>query len=258
MHVPAFAHRLCVLVAICACLTSAGLATAETPAGSNVDSRVVVGLRAPADGVQGFLPDGWTSVAFPAGPFQGANLLLVFIDSLVQRDAEGKPLSPASRRALALVSLGKEADGADVRLFVLRIYTTTPEADPYGVNAAADISRRTAVEGPANGGRQRIDAWQVGPAAGGTLGFELSYTTGGRNWSPGEAFPHSARNPDFSRIYRFQQLADLVVSVPMGKPASGAFSLSSSVDELAAILDGSEEILAVIDVPVYVREISLP
>ncbi|EPX81988.1 hypothetical protein [Salipiger mucosus] len=195
---------------------------------------------------------------FPQGPLAGASVMFVFIDSLVQRDAEGKPLSPASRRAVALVSLGKQDGGDAVRLYVLRIYTTTPGVDPYGVNVAAEIARTLTVEGPANGGRQRSDAWAVTLPDGGTLELDLGYTTGNRNWTPGEAFPHSASEPEFSRIYRFRQLVDLVASTPLGKPASGEFSLTGSGPGLSALLDGTEEIVAVMDVPVYVREISLP
>lgn len=234
------------------------VAIAETFVGSNVDNRVLVGVSAPADGVQGFLPEGWTSVPFPAGPLEGANVLFVFIDSLVQRDTEGKNLSPANRRAVALASLGKQTDGDSVRLFVLRIYTTTPEADAYKVNVAAEIGRKTSIDGPANVGRQRVDEWNIGVSGGGSLSFNLAYTTGNRNWAPGQAFPFSAADTEFSRIYRYQQLTDLVVSTPLGKAASGEFSLTTSVPELSRVLDGSEEIVAVIDVPVYVREVYLP
>jgi hypothetical protein len=251
-------RRLGTFLTVIAALTFQGIAEAETPVGSNVDSRVLVGVSAPADGVQTLLPEGWKSVPFPDGPLGGANLLLVFIDSLVQFDAEAKPLAPASRRALALVSLGKMADGDEVRLYVLRMYTTTPEVDPYRVNVAAEIARKSSLEGPANGGRERSDTWEVEVSSGGTLRFQLDYKTGTPSWAPGEALPHSASVPDFSRIYRFRQLVDLVASTPLGKPKSGEFNVTSNVPELASILDGSEEIVAVMDVPVYVREISLP
>jgi len=255
MHGNVLTRSLGALLVVIAALTFQRVAEAETPVGSNVDSRVIVAVSAPVDGVQMLLPEGWTSVPFPAGPLDGANILFVFIDNLVQFDAEAKPLS-ASRRAVALLSLGQQAD--DVRLYVLRLYTTTPEVDPYGVNVAAEIARRTSVEQPADGDRERVDEWVVDVSGGGTLGFKLAYTTGSRSWSPGEAFPHSASNPDFSRIYRSQQMVDLVASTPLGKPSSGEFSLTSSVPELASILDGSQEIVSVMDVPVYVREISLP
>ena len=88
--------------------------------------------------------------------------------------------------------------------------------------------------------------------------FALEYTTGNRGWAPGELFPYSAANPDFSRIYRYDQMVDIVASSAIGKPSSAEFSLTSNVTELGAIFDGSLEIIAVMDVPVYVRKVYLP
>lgn len=235
-----------------------GTPRAETFVGSNLDARVLVAVTAPNDGVQALLPEGWTSIPIPGGPLQGANILFVFIDSLLQRDPAGNALARPTRRAVALAGLGKQADGDDVRLYVMRIYTTTPDADPYGVNVAADITRTASVTGPANGARRASDAWQITVPGGGSLDFDLDYATGNRIWAGSEGFPHSASNPDFSRIYRIDQLADLVVSTPMGKPSSGDFSLTSSLADLGDILDGSEQIVAIIDTPIYVRDIFLP
>jgi hypothetical protein len=246
----------------CIALTAAGALpgapNAETFVGSNVDARVLVAVSAPHDGVQALLPDGWTSVPVPGGPLQGANILFVFIDSLLERDTEGAALAPSTRRAVALAGLGKQNDGDEVRLYVMRIYTTTPDANPYGVSVAADITRTASVTGPANEARRSTDAWQITVPGSGSLDFDLDYATGDRTWAKSDGFPHSALNPDFSRIYRFDQLTDLVVSTPMDKPSSGDFRLSSSLADLGDILDGTEEIVAIIDTPIYVRDVFLP
>jgi hypothetical protein len=250
------------IFAACIALATAGAlpgaSNAETFVGSNVDARVLVAVTAPHDGVQALLPDGWTSVPIPGGPLQGANILFVFIDTLLQRDPEGEALAPSTRRAVALAGLGKQADGDEVRLYVMRIYTTTPDANPYGVNVAADITRTASVTGPANGARRSTDAWQITVPGGGSLSFDLDYATGNRIWAKSDGFPHSALNPDFSRIYRFDQLTDLVVSTPIGKPSSGDFSLASSLADLSEVLDGTEQIVAIIDTPVYARDVFLP
>lgn len=240
-------------------LVLAGLsmpAQSETFVGSNVDSRVLVGLSANSDGVQSLMPEGWASIPFPGGPLKGSNLLLALIDGVLEMDPEGKPLDPASRRAAVLVGLGKKEDA--VRMYVLRILTTVPERNPYGVATAADIARTKSLSGPANGARVSSDEWRVMPSEGEELVIALDYTTGKRGWTPGELFPYSAANPDFSRIYRYDQMVDLVVSSALGKPSSGEFSLTSNVSELGAIFDGSQEIIAVMDVPVYVRKVYLP
>lgn len=231
-------------------------AQAETYVGANIDSRVLLGLKVNPDGIQGLMPEGWNSVPFPDGPLKGANLLFALIDGVLEMGADGKPLDPASRRAAVLVGLGKN-DGT-VRMFVLRIMTTVPDRNPYGVATAAGIARTKSLSGPANGGRTSFDEWRIMPAGGGELVFTLNYTTGKRGGSQGELTPHSAANPDFSRIYRYDQMVDLVVSKALGKPSSGKFSLTGTVAELDTVLDGSQETIAVMDVPVYVRKVFLP
>ena len=241
-----------------AAMLTATMAVAETPVGSNVDSRVLIGLQANPEGVQGFLPEGWASMPFPAGPLKGANAMLVLIDQHLSRMPDGTHADPATRLAAALVGLGKQTDGDAVRLYVMRIYTTDPASNPYGNSVGADITRTRTLSGDGAPGRQHSESWIIRPETGGELAFDLAYTTGRPNWVSDEAKPHSAANPDFSRIYRFQQLVDLAMSEALGKPLSGEVALTSSVEELDTLLDGSERVAAVMTVPVYLRDISLP
>lgn len=237
-------------------LAAGGPALAETPVGSNIDSRVVVALKVNQDGMQAMLPVGWASFPFPGGPTKGANLLALFIDSGLEMDPEGQPIAASTRRAVAFAGLAKQGDA--VRLYVVNYLTTFPEIDPYGVGSGAEITRSTTLAGASNGPRESSDEWRVSTDDGGEMVLSMEYTTGKRGWSSGELFPHSALNPDFSRIYRFEQMADLVSSTAIGKPSSGDFSLTSNIAALDAIFDGTEEVIAVIDVPVYLRHVSLP
>lgn len=233
-------------------------ASAETLVGTDIESRIIVGLTADTTAVQDMLPEGWTAVAFPSGPLKGANLLVSFVDGHVRLDAEGKPLAPASRRAVTLVSLAKATEGEAFRLFVTGIYTTDPENDPYGLNTGAEISRASALGGPADGGRDSSEAWSVAPATGGALALDLTFTTGRRGWSQSEALSFSAANPDFHHIYRYDNIVDVVASSAMGKPLDGSASLTSSIPELAGVFNGEEQIAAVLDVPVRVRKSYVP
>lgn len=253
MHLKSFLSPLVLALAL---VSLSAPARSEDYVGSNIDSRVLVGLKGNSDGIQSLMPDGWASIPFPSGPLKGSNLLLVLIDGVLELDAEGKPLDPASRRAAVLVGLGKKED--TVRMYVLRILTTVPERNPYGVAEGAEIERTKSLSGPANGARLSSDEWRIVSPQGEELVFTLNYTTGRRGWTPGELFPYSAANPDFSRIYRYDQMVDLVVSTALGKPSSGEFSLTISAGELASIFDGAHEITAVMDVPVYVRKVYLP
>ena len=233
-------------------------ASAETPVGFNIDHRVIVAIDAPAAGVQHLLPKGWVSMPFPAGPVTGANILFVFADTKLQLGRRRPTLSPATRHAIVLVGMARKVEGDEVRLFVLRIYSTTPEVDPYGVSVAAKMSRQTQLIRAENGVRTSIDTWKMHVAEAQSLDFRLGYTAGIPMWGPDEVFPHSASTPEFSRIYRIEQMVDLVKSVPLEMDRVSEMTLTSSVPALAGILDGSEEIVAVMDVPVYLRHIWLP
>lgn len=233
-------------------------AAAETPVGSNVDSRVLIGLSANSDGINALMPEGWTSIPFPNGPMKGANLMVGLIDQHLARDPDGKPADPATRLAAAVVGLGKETEGNNVRMYVLSLVTTNPASDPYSNAIAADISRTRVLEGTGAPGRKHSENWIIRPEGGGEIAFSLNYTTGTANWAPGELNPYSAAKPDFSRIYRYQQLVDLALSEGLGKSLNGDVSFSSSSERFSAIFDGSEKVMAVMTVPVYIREISLP
>ncbi len=251
-------NTVAILMAGLFSLTIWSAAQAETLTSTNVDSRVIVGVKVDGTDMQAFMPEGWAAIGFPRGPLKGANLLVSFVDGMLMVDAEGKPLDPASRRAVVLLGLGKQVDGDGVRIFVLRTYSTEPaEIDPYGVNVPAAVVRTNSISGAANGGRDSTDSWEMtlGDAR---LSMRLTYTTGRRSWSASEAKSFSAADPDFYRIYRYDSLTDVAMSSVMEKPLNGSFELTSSIPELAAIFDGSEETVAILDIPVRVRKIFLP
>lgn len=233
-------------------------AMAETAVGSNIDSRVVLAYKVDDAAAQAFLPEGWSLVTLPKGPFAGANLLVAFIDRHLDLDPEGKPVDPYSGRSVAILNYGASPDVPGVRFFVTRVYETPPVANSYGNGVAAVISHDTNSKGPAEGERQQQEMWSVRPDTGGEINLSLSYLSGRATWSSSEAMPHSSVTPEFHRIYRYQQLADLAMSVPMGKPLNGEISFASSVPELSGLFDGNEALVGVLAIPVYVREVFLP
>lgn len=243
-----------------------GLALALAPAGaaaetfhsSNVDSRLVLALEVNAEAAQAWMPEGWQVAPFGGGPFAGANLLLVMIDQHVGYDAEGTRAEPATRRAAALVIPGAGGAGDETRIFVTRIYSTAPGSSPYGNTLAAEVTHMALAEGATGGPRQARESWTVAPAEGGALTVTLQHAVGAQDWGAGEAQPYSSVTPDFHRIYRFQQLTELVMSAPLERPIDGTVSVSSTVPELAAMFDDSERLVAVVSIPVYAREIFLP
>ncbi len=252
-------RRLFPLIAAAVLLVqSARPGLAETFVGSNNDSRVVVALQVYDDAAQSLLPEGWTLVPFPGGALEGANTLLVLVDRFLARDAEGNPASPSAYRGVALASLAKQDGSDEVRTFVTRIYATPAGYDPYGNTVPARISRSATIESAGNDAPTLGESWTVHPEGGGEMAFSLRYQSGTPSWSASEAMPYSNVNPEFHRIYRYDQLVDLAMSEPLGKPLAGEIALESSIAELAGMFDGNERIVAVIVIPMYVREVFLP
>lgn len=238
---------------------AAPMAVAETKVGSTVESRVLLGFKANDAAVTGLLPEGWTAITLPRGPVGGANLLLVLMDKHAVLDAEGQPANAAVGPNAAFVAYGRKEGVEGVRTFVTRVYEGAPIEDPYGNSVAANIER---VAGHFDAGgtvRRQSENWTVQLAAGGSLTLELEAAIGRFNWAAGsESRPYSSANPDFYRIYRFDQLAGLAMNAAMGVELKGAVDFASDDPAMAEVFDGSEALVAIITVPSVVREIWLP
>lgn len=232
-------------------------AQAETKIGSTVEARTVVGFAVPQAAAQAWLPEGWTVAPFGGGPLAGANLLLVFIDRHLALDADGAPEAIPQYRLLALVTPASHPDEEDNRIYVTRIYAPDASLNSYGNSVAADLSRSAlhAVEGASPG--EGEDSWSVG-YDGGTLAFEMRYTGATPGASEGTANPYSSVDADFYRIYQYRQIVDPVMSVPAGIDRASEVAFSSTLPELVPMFDGSEEMVAILRLPVYTRDTLLP
>lgn len=252
------ARRLAVaLIAAAIGLAGSAASLAETYVGSNIDSRVVLAYKVGDPSAQAWLPEGWTPAALPKGPLAGSNLLVIFVDRHVNLDPEGKPTDPPSYSGVALVHPGSRGD--EFRLFVTRVYLTEPSVDPYFNTLAATVSRKATrlVSGTSS---HANEDWTVANEAGGAIEMRLSYQGAVPGWSESEALPYSNIQPDFYRIYRYQQIADLVRSVPAGVDRAGnyAFTFTTSIPEMAPMFDGTEELIGIVNIPWYHRRTYLP
>ena len=217
-------------------------ASSETRIGSSVESRVTLAFKVNNEAAQALLPAGWKLLTLPKGPFAGANLITVFIDKHLYTDAEGKPLTPHASRTVGLVSYGVKEGVKGARLFLTHAYETKPVVDPYGNSHAASITRSAALQGDDNG-RQHSERWRITPDSGGEMALDLSYQSMKPNWVSSMAKPYSNKNPEFYRIYNYQQLAELLMSKAMQKELNGSVSLKMNIPELENLFDGSENLV---------------
>ncbi len=257
-YCPKFFAVLFVGLTITASVVAATAAKAETFIGSNVDERVTVALQVSEAAAQNWLPDGWVVAAAGTGPFEGANLMVVFVDRLLQMNAEGELAGGGSFRAVALVVPAKRANTDERAPFVLRIYSAHDSVGPYKNSARADVQRDVTHQRANIGGGTGNETWRVGANSGGDLTLHVDYQREVPVPQAQEVRPHSAVDPSFFRIYRVNQLVDVVNSGPAGIDRAPSYKLSVSIPELAEIFDGTEQLVGISVIPSYARQTFLP
>ena len=232
---------------------------AETLVGSTVESRILLGLKVSDSGVNGILPQGWNSLTLRKGPVSGANLIAAFIDRHAIIDADGKPETPGSGPIVALLAYAVNENGKGVRGFVIKVYEEAPLVNPYSNSTAADINREAGYTDAGGAVRSQSERWSVTPVTGGRISLTLNFQLDGLKWtSGGESRPYSSTVPDFFRIYRYDQLAGLVMNETLGKDLKGEINFEYDDPELRTVFDGTERLAAIVTIPTYLREISLP
>lgn len=246
--------------ALSAAFIAAGTsASSEVSVGSTVESRVLLGFKVDDAAVAGMLPDGWTPITLGKGPVAGSNLIVALIDRHLILDADGKPGNPSSGPTVAFLSYGGKDGIEGVRGFVTRVYEEAPVVDPYKTSVTADIKRFSLFSDLGSGQRVQSEEWTIVPSGGGELRFEMDFIVGDYRWTTaGESRAHSPEDPEFFRIYRYDQLASLAMSTDMGLELNGTVSFTVSDPDLGALFGGSEELVSIVSIPIYLRKISLP
>lgn len=247
------------LAAIAAVIVTSQAARAEAKVSTTIESRVLLGLKVDDAAVGAFLPEGWTSLTLPKGPVAGSNLIVSFINRHQVLDPEGKPVDSTANMAVALFAYAVKGGVPGLRGYVIRVYEEPPVVDTYGNSVPTDIQREATFEDAGGGNRALSELWTVRPEAGGELTLDLVSKVGAFGWSKGgESRPYSSVNPDFFRIYRYDQLAALLMNTNLGLKIDGKVSFSSSDPVFAEMFNGQETLVSVISIPTYVRDVWLP
>ncbi len=245
------------LVATAIVAVSALAASAEQFVGSTVESRLTLAFKVDDAKAAALLPEGWAPLTLPQGPFTGANLIMNLIDRDLALDQDGKPVVPPSGRAAAIVVIGLRPD-TPPRTFVAGVFEPEPLTDTYKNSTAADIQRNLELAAGSSGFAKVEDQWNIVSPAG-TISVNIDYAGVPVGWSEAnEALPCSAAEPDFNRIYRYDQLAGLIMNDAIGRQINGAISFEASGLFFGDIFAGVDAPVAAVTVPVYIRDIYLP
>jgi hypothetical protein len=234
----------------------AGTAVAEEKlVGTYGEVRTILAFKAPEVAVQKLLPEGWEAVPAATGPSQGANLNLVFVDSITLSSPAGKAADTVRVSAVAVPARKK---GTTVPMVVGGLTTTNYAPGAYGNFAAAKVTTARHLNTDVAGASTVEEAWEFIGDAGDKVQLQLKYTRGAAAYTKAESKPHSAVKPDFYRIYRFEQAADLVRSTATNVDRAQTVSFTASGPKMSQVFDGKEQLVSITSLPFYTRQVLLP
>jgi hypothetical protein len=172
------------------------------------------------------------------------------------QDPDGKPMPP--RNAVVINMPAKKTATGEAVAVVFNGFTVPAGVPgPYSVFGPADITiDRTSHTDP-DGKEVVKESWQAKGTDGSALAISLEFIRGTPARGKVEAKLHSAAKPDFFRVYRYEQGADVVRSTATGVDRAINFSFKATGPRLAPIFDGNEQLLAITSVPHYSRTIYL-
>jgi hypothetical protein len=239
-------------------LSLTAAARAETLVGSNADNRLTVALSVRPEAAQAWLPAPWQVEPLSKGPFKGSNLGIVCIDRLLNQDPEGEPAGGGTFRLVALYVPAKHPQTGESAPFIIRVYGPHTGSGPYKNSVQATVRREATTRGAGFDPGTGNEWWLVQAKAGGTLEFQMNYRRALPKRSRGEARPHSNIDPTFFRMYRYDQLMDVVKSIPDDIDRVKSHHLRVTIPELRELFNGSEQLVGIALVPWYGRQTFLP
>ena len=150
-------------------------ALAETYVGTNIDERVTVAVKVSPAAVQAWLPEGWEPRPTLEGALAGANLMVVFVDRLMNLNVEGSPAGGGAFSVVGLIVPALHVATAKEVPLVLRIYGPHEGAGPYKNSLQAEVSRQARVHHENIGTGTGSEMWQVRHADGGELTLDVAF-----------------------------------------------------------------------------------
>jgi hypothetical protein len=235
-----------------------GVSAAEKPVGTYGELRTILSFKVSDAALQKLLPEGWQISAPSTGPSKDANLNVVLVDYLTVQNPDGSPGETFRVAALAVPAKKKGTD-ATVPM-VVGGFASIPSYVPgaYGnftlASATVDRHTHTDVAGKTN----VEEAWEFKGDGGEAIQLQLQYARGVTTRSKAETLPHSAVKPDFYRIYRIDQAADVVRSAATGTDRAQKYAFKATGAKLSPLFDGSEQLVSITSLPFYSRQVSLP
>jgi len=233
---------------------------AETLVQSTAETRLVVALRVGQAELQKLVPTPFQVTPIPGGPIKEANFLVVFVDAFLFHDAQGKPDMGGINRVVVFAVPAKHSQTGEMVTVVIGGFSANIDGvpGPYKNFAQATIRREQTYKWANIEAGVSDDFWEVRDNRGGIIELRLQYQRALPSRAKSEAKIYSAVEPSFFRIYRLDTATDVVKSIPAGIDRVQKYQFRMAMLELSKLFDGTEQLVAVSVIPLYVRQVFLP
>jgi len=233
---------------------------AETLVQSTAETRLVVALHVGQAELQKLVPNPFQVTPIPGGPLKGANFTVVFIDAFLLLDPQGKPDIGGINRLAVFAVPAKHPQTGEMVTVIIGGFTANIDYVPgaYKNFTHATIQREQTYKGANIEAGMGSDFWEVQGTRGGTIELRLQYQRALPARAKSEQKIYSAVEPSFFRIYRTDTATDMVKSIPDGIDRVQKYQLRMAVPELSKLFDGTEQLVGVQVIPLYVRQVFLP
>ncbi len=235
-----------------------------TQLGTMLLSRVRIALHAGRPALQRRLPDPWDIHPDSSEVDRGSNLAVLFYEIFLNQAAQGSQLTTADAvgRYFVLGIPSRHRGTEETAFMVFRILTAHPTGEnPFGwkgvaagkTTAHANIVRSQTLE--ASNLEAMVSDRIEARTNEGVVALEFRYRRGVPARVASERRVRFTAEPEQVRIYRADELVDIVKSAPAKIDRLERFDLRVTLPELADIFDGSEQVVTVMVQPWYLRQV---
>jgi len=239
-------------IAACPALAQEKLVTTDAA------QRTILAFKVSDAALHTLLPNGWQSSPFTTGPSKDANVTVTFVHPIVAQGPEGQPQDLIE---IAAVGLMAKRMGTETTVpLVFAGFASKPSyvPGPYGAFELAKATVEQNVRTDPTGTSSVHESWEFSGDNAKSIQLELQYVRGPAMRGKTEARPHSAKMPDFYRIYRIEQAADVVRSAATGADRVQKIAFKVTGQPFAQLFDGTEQLISVTSLPFFTRQVSLP
>ncbi len=139
-------------------------------------------------------------------------------------------------------------------------FALRPEDVPgaYSVTMPAKVGMAKSSRADGTGSVTAEETWDISTDQGDQLHFTLVFERGVGMRSHTETRVYSGAKPDFYRIYKVDQVTDLVRGATGDSGRARKVEFRASGPHLSPVFDGTEKMVGIMSIPTYYRQIFLP